>query len=93
MSQQATLDRFGWKDWEIRNGVLYNNQLSYRYHWTPANLITPLFNVTASDIPWRGTTDNLSSIEEARRKRNRHNANLDGAEKPVESTLAPQTPQ
>jgi hypothetical protein len=42
MSQSPTLDRFGWKDWEIRKGILHYKQLSYRYQWTPAKLIVPL---------------------------------------------------
>lgn len=70
MSQQATLDRFGWKDWEIRNGLLHCNQLHYRYHWTQATLILPLFNARQSDLPWQGTTDNLSSLEDARKAKN-----------------------
>lgn len=69
LSQQATLDRFGWKDWEIRDGALYWNQLHYRYFWTPERLVLPLYNVRDSDIPWQSYADNLSAIEVARRAR------------------------
>jgi hypothetical protein len=69
-SQSPTLDRFGWKDWEIRKGILHYKQLSYRYYWTPARLILPLYNARESHIAWQGTTDNLSSLEEARKAKN-----------------------
>ena len=93
MSQQATLDRFGWKHWEIHKGVLYNNQLSYRYHWTPANLLTPLFNAAASDTPWSNTADNLSSIEDARKTKQQLKVDSSRAESALESDLTPQTPR
>ena len=70
MSQRPTLDRFGWQDWEIRKGLLHYKQLSYRYYWTPASLILPLYNVRESDIAWQGTADNLSSLEQARKAKN-----------------------
>lgn len=69
MSQCPTLDRFGWKDWEINGGNLHYKQLSYRYHWTPLKLILPLYNVRDSDLPWSGVTDNLSALEPARKAR------------------------
>jgi hypothetical protein len=69
MSQRPALDYLGWKDWEIRGGCLYNKQLSYRYHWTPAALMIPLYNIPESDIPWAAAADNLSSIEKARKAR------------------------
>jgi hypothetical protein len=69
MSQGPALDRFGWKDWEIRKGLLHYKQLSYRYHWTPAQLILPLYNARESHLAWSGTTDNLSAIETARETR------------------------
>lgn len=69
MSQQATLDRFGWKDWEISGGCLYFKQLSYRYYWTPVKLILPLYNLRESDLAWQSQADNLSAIEPARKAR------------------------
>jgi len=66
LSQQATLDRFGWKHWEIRNGALHWNQLHHRYFWTPERLVLPLYNVQSSAAPWHSYTDNLSSLEAAR---------------------------
>lgn len=69
LSQRATLDRFGWKAWEIRGGCLYNNQLSHRYYWTPAKLLLPLYGITDHDIPWSGLAANLSSLDCARRQR------------------------
>ncbi|MCP5164722.1 MAG: hypothetical protein H6988_00370 [Pseudomonadales bacterium] len=68
-SQIATLDRFDWPDWEIRNGCLYWNQLDHRYFWTPTRLVLPLYNVDSSDTPWQTWADNLSSLEAARRAR------------------------
>ncbi len=69
MSQRPTLDRFGWKDWEIRKGLLHYKQLSYRYYWTPVKLVLPLYNIRESDIPWQGQADNLSALEQARKAR------------------------
>tara|TARA_R110002073_G_C8994124_1_gene538288 strand:+ start:16 stop:468 length:453 start_codon:yes stop_codon:yes gene_type:complete len=69
LSQEPSLDRFGWKDWEISGGCLYFKQLSYRYYWTPAKLILPLWGITDSSAPWSETTDNLSAIEPARKAR------------------------
>lgn len=69
LSQQATLDRFGWKNWEIRDGCLYNSQLHHRYYWTPAKLLLPLYGITDDDMPWSGLAANLSSLDRARRQR------------------------
>jgi hypothetical protein len=67
-SQVGTLDRFGWKHWEIRDGALYCNQLNHRYHWTPAQLLLPLYSTsTDSHIAWQQSADNLSSLETARK--------------------------
>jgi hypothetical protein len=70
MSQRGTLDHLGWHDWEIRKGLLYYKQLSYRYHWKPINLVLPLYNIRESDVPWQQTTDNLPSIKKAWKARN-----------------------
>jgi len=70
LSQQGSLDRFGWKHWEIRRGCLYNLQLSHRYHWTPVNLLMPLYGFTDSGAGWSHLADNVSSIEAASRARN-----------------------
>ena len=70
MSQGPALDRLGWKDWEIRKGILYYKQLSYRYYWTPVKLVLPLYGIRESHLPWTGTADNLSSLEQARDTRN-----------------------
>ncbi len=69
MSKRGTLDHLGWKDWEVRKGLLHYKQLSYRYYWTPVKLVLPLYNIRESDIPWQGQTDNLSAIETARNAR------------------------
>jgi hypothetical protein len=69
LSQLGTLDRFGWKDWEIRSGVLYCNQLHHRYHWEPVNLLLPLYGIRDSALGYAHHADNLSSIEAARKKR------------------------
>lgn len=69
MSQCGTLDRFGWKHWEIRNGVLYCNDLHHRYYGEPVNLLLPLYGVKDSALAFAGRTDNLSSIEVARKRR------------------------
>ena len=69
-SQIATLDRFDWKDWEIRGGNLYNNELHYRYCWAPARGALPAHNVLDSYIPWHSSTDNLALIEVLKRPRN-----------------------
>jgi len=45
--------------------------LHYRYFWTPEALILPLYNVQASDMAWQSYADNLSSLEEARKVRER----------------------
>lgn len=63
------LTRLGWKNWQIRGGVLYYNELHYRYHWTPTRLVLPLYNVTESDAAWQQTADNLTSIETLRAAR------------------------
>lgn len=69
MSQRPALDRFGWKDWEISGGCLYFKQLSYRYYWTPAKLILPLWGITDASAPWQSQADNLSVLEPARKAR------------------------
>jgi hypothetical protein len=82
MSQRGSLDHLGWKDWEIDNGCLFFNQLSHRYHWTPARLILPLYSLTASHLPWTATADNLSSLEAARKTK-------EDTKKPTESVPNP----
>ena len=48
------LEIFGWKNWKIENGVLYNNGLHHVYHnWKPQDLIKPLFK---PDVRNRDTT-------------------------------------
>ncbi|PLW80969.1 hypothetical protein CWI75_17890, partial [Kineobactrum sediminis] len=69
-SQQGSLERFGWKHWEIRRGCLYNRQLSHRYYWTPVKLRMPLYGFTDSDAGWSHLADNLSSLEAGRKARN-----------------------
>ncbi len=59
-------DRFGWKDWEIRHGRLYYNQLSYRYYWDPVRLVVPLYGVKDPGIIFQDLSDKVSGIEEAR---------------------------
>lgn len=81
MSQRATLDRFGWKDWEIRDGVLYCKQLAYRYHWTPAHLILPLFNARDSTGLYSSQAGNVASLDGARQSRSE--------DAPGASTIAP----
>tara|TARA_R110002072_G_scaffold252653_1_gene411476 strand:+ start:835 stop:1197 length:363 start_codon:yes stop_codon:yes gene_type:complete len=70
LSQHGSLDRFGWKHWEMRDGCLYNSQLSHRYHWTPVKLLMPLYGFTDSGAGWSHLADNVSSIEAASRARN-----------------------
>ena len=37
---------FGWPDWELKNGVLYQKNLSYRHHnWVPGDLLGGLFTL------------------------------------------------
>ena len=71
LSQHASLDRFGWHDWEIRNGALHWNQLHHRYFWTPERLVLPLYNIQNSAAPWHAYADNLSSLEAAREAQKR----------------------
>ncbi len=66
LSTRGTLDRFGWKDWEIRHGRLYYNQLSYRYYWDPVRLVVPLYGVKDPGIIFQDLSDKVSGIEEAR---------------------------
>lgn len=65
-SQIATLDRFGWQNWEIRAGNLYFNELDHRYFWNPVKLVLPLYNVTDPAVPFDQWADNLSSLQRAR---------------------------
>ena len=90
LSQQGTLDRYGWKDWEIRGGCLYFNQLHHRYFWTPARLVLPLYNVATVHMPWQEWADNLASLDEARRARDRVQRpdSVDSQPIPKESTYA-----
>jgi hypothetical protein len=69
LSQQGTLDRFGWKRWEIRKGVLYCNDLHHRYSWEPINLLLPLYGINNAALPHSGIADNVSSLEEKRKRR------------------------
>jgi len=68
-SQLGTLDRFGWKDWEIRSGLLYCNALHHRYHWEPVNLLLPLYGVRDTTAPLTSHTDNVTSIASAKLRR------------------------
>lgn len=74
LSQTGKLDHLGWKNWEIRQGTLYCNQLAYRYHWEPHHLILPLYGVTdPAIIHAQDSTDNLSvvvSFTDRRKQRN-----------------------
>jgi len=36
------LDDLGWQRWQIRAGKLYCDQLSWRYNWSPGDLIAQL---------------------------------------------------
>lgn len=38
------LDELGWKRWQIRAGSLYCDDLSWRYSWTPGELIAGLIH-------------------------------------------------
>ena len=62
LSQQGTLDRFGWPHWEIRRGVLYCNELHHRYYWEPVHLLLPLYGITDRTVLHGGDTDNVSSL-------------------------------
>jgi hypothetical protein len=62
LSQCGTLDRFGWKHWEIRRGALYCNELHHRYYWEPVRLLLPLYGVTDPALPHSGPADNVSSL-------------------------------
>ena len=64
LSQRGTLDRFGWKNWEIRRGALFCNDLHHRYYWEPVHLLLPLYGVTDPALPHTGRADNVSSLVE-----------------------------
>ncbi|MEM1402244.1 MAG: hypothetical protein AAGG55_02830 [Pseudomonadota bacterium] len=69
MSQQGRLDRFGWDHWEIRNGVLYCNELHYRYSWEPINLLAPFWGIDPAAVAAAQGTANVASIDAARKDR------------------------
>lgn len=60
LSYRGTLDRLGWKDWEIRGGRLYCNQLAHCYWWEPFHLILPLYGVNPYPDLDSQLTDRLS---------------------------------
>lgn len=63
LSQVATLDRFGWRGWEIRGGKLYFNQLSYQYFWEPCHLVLPLYGIKNPTLLKPQTDDdNMSNV-------------------------------
>ena len=62
LSQAGNLDHLGWKDWQIRDGRLYFNQLSYRYWWEPNHLVMPLYGVRDPSELKPHTHDNLSNV-------------------------------
>lgn len=66
LATRGTLDRYGWKDWEIRGGLLYFNQLAYRYWWDPVRLVLPCYGITDPEILYRNIADNVSGLEKAR---------------------------
>ena len=58
LSQSGDLTRYGWKNWEIRCGVLYCNDFHHRHHWEPYHLILPLYGID----PYQKPADRLSPI-------------------------------
>lgn len=61
LSQSGRLDHLGWKNWEIRQGCLYFNELHHRYHWEPQHLVLPLFGVRDPAII-HGAGRNLAQV-------------------------------
>lgn len=46
------LTHLGWRNWVIKNGVLYEKSLNPRYHfWEPADLLMPLFYIPRGQRP------------------------------------------
>ena len=62
LSQCGHLDHLGWKNWEIRGGRLYFNELSWLHWWEPKHLVMPLFGVRDVSILTPEHTDNLSGL-------------------------------
>ena len=71
LSQQGSLDRFGWKHWEIRRGILYCNELHHRYHWEPAHLLLPLYGITDRVVLHGGHTDRVTPLVDGKNRRER----------------------
>jgi len=60
LSQCGHLDHLGWKNWEIRAGRLYFNELSWRHWWQPQHLVMPLFGVRDVSIVEPTQTANVA---------------------------------
>jgi hypothetical protein len=87
LSQQGTLDRFGWQNWEIRRGALYCNELHDRYYWEPVHLLLPLYGVTDPALPHSGRADNVSSLVEKWNRREVEKS-LDHQTEPPSATIS-----
>lgn len=65
------LTRLGWRNWELKNGVLYNNDLNRRYYsWLPGELLITTFcrcPAHAEAMRARKQEDRLAEVTESLR--------------------------